>query len=68
MTKHYVLTKRFDRDLLPPGTDVYRAEIWDCGIAGDDSRTTGAEHISVSLKPDGSAPFFTIPVSLLKEI
>lgn len=50
------------------GTIVYECAKHDYGTASDDSRITGTEHISVSLKEDGDYPFFTHPVYLLKEI
>lgn len=40
----------------------------DYGLASDDTRITGVEHRSLSLKEDGDYPFFTHPVHLLKEI
>lgn len=52
---------RVDRSALPvvvgewlyPGRDHY-------GLASDDSRDTGIEHISVSCEMNGT-PYFTIP-------
>ena len=50
------------------GTIVYACAKHDYGCASDDTRITGVEHISLSLKEDGDYPFFTHPVYLLKEI
>ena len=38
------------------------------GSAGDDERSTGEEHLTVTLKSDGDYPFFTAPRSMLKEL
>lgn len=43
------------------GTAVYLLREWDYGLAGDDSRMTGVEHVSVTLDPDGGYPSFTVP-------
>jgi hypothetical protein len=43
------------------GTIVYGAKGYDYGLASDDSRATGLQHRSVTLKEDGDYPFFTIP-------
>jgi hypothetical protein len=50
------------------GTIAYKSAKHDYGLAGDDTRITGVEHISLSLKEDGDYPFFTHPLHLLKEI
>lgn len=50
------------------GRTVYACTGCDYGCASDDTRLTGVEHISVTLKEDGSYPFFTHPKHLLKEI
>ncbi|AWH15524.1 hypothetical protein [Pseudomonas phage 98PfluR60PP] len=50
------------------GKTVYKSTKHDYGCASDDTRITGVEHISLSLKPDGDYPFFTHPVHLLKEL
>jgi hypothetical protein len=47
---------------LPAGTLVYSYKYWDYGLAKDDTYLTGVEHISVTLKPDGTYPSFTIPI------
>lgn len=43
------------------GTTVYVCRGPDYGCARDDEKATGLEHISVTLKPDGDYPFFTMP-------
>lgn len=50
------------------GTTVYSIKGWDYGLASDDTRMTGVEHVSVTLKPDGDYPSFTIPRSHLEKI
>lgn len=52
----------------PVGTIVYPAKYFDYGCASDDSQITGIEHVSVTLKPDGEYPFFTIPKKDLEEV
>lgn len=49
-------------------TVVYGATRHDYGLARDDSRFTGVEHISVTLNSDGDYPFFTHPRHELIEI
>lgn len=43
------------------GSIVYSLRGHDYGLASDDTRMTGIEHVSVTLKPDGDYPSFTIP-------
>jgi hypothetical protein len=50
------------------GTIVYDAVGHDYGLASDDTRATGIEHISVTLNSDGSTPTFTIPVTDLAAV
>jgi hypothetical protein len=59
-----LLQPRFNH---PAGTIVYVA-YYDYGLAQDDTNYTGEEHISVTLKPDGGYPFFTVPLYYLKKI
>lgn len=54
--------------LVKAGTVVYDCKFYDYGCASDDSRSTGVEHISVTLDSEGDYPFFTIPKYKLKEI
>lgn len=51
---------------VKPGTKVYPATCYDYGCANDDERTTGKEHLSVTLDPNGGYPFFTVPVEDLE--
>lgn len=53
---------------LPIGTLVYERNSWDYGLASDDTRFTGVEHISVTLKSNGDYPGFTIPKQDLEEL
>jgi hypothetical protein len=50
------------------GTTVYACTQCDYGGARDDTRAHGHQFVSVSLKPDGTYPFFTHPLRDLKEI
>jgi hypothetical protein len=50
------------------GDIVFNSMMHDYGCSNDDTRYTGIEHISVTLKEDGSYPFFTIPIRDLQEI
>lgn len=52
----------------PAGTIVYSLRGWDYGLASDDTRHTGIEHVSVTLKPDGDYPSFTIQRNSLEKI
>ena len=54
---------RRDRFEYPAGTVVYRFHGADYGLAGEDRRATGVEHMSVTLSPSGDYPFFTVPVT-----
>jgi hypothetical protein len=62
----YKLTKdRFDH---AAGSTVYLCSGHDYGCARDDTNTTGVYHVSVTLKADGSYPFFTVPERDLQPI
>lgn len=50
----------------PVGTICYRATAYDYGLAGDDTRFSGHQHVSVTLRPDGGYPLFTIRVDHLE--
>lgn len=50
------------------GDTVYAARCADYGLANDDTRLTGMQHISVTLDPTGDYPYFTIPVAHLRNI
>lgn len=52
----------------PAGTIVFDCANYDYGVASDDTRMTGVEHVSVSEKADGGYPFFTIPKAALERI
>lgn len=67
--KRYRMLK--DSEIEPKairGMIVYDCKSWDYGCAHDDTRVTGIEHISVTLKADGDYPFFTVPVNAIEEI
>lgn len=49
------------------GEIVYACRGYDYGLANDDSRVTGIQHISVTLNADGDYPSFTVPVRDLEE-
>lgn len=65
-----VLHTRTIRDevMAKAGDTVYATTMHDYGLASDDTRITGMQHISVSLNPKGAHPFFTIPVAHLRNI
>lgn len=50
------------------GSVVYDCLGHDYGLASDDTRMTGIEHVSVTLKRSGGYPYFTIPRRDLKKI
>jgi hypothetical protein len=50
------------------GTIVYACAKHDYGLARDDTRMTGTPHISVTMRPDGDYPFFTVPKDSLEEV
>ena len=64
--KSYLLKKpRFN---YSAGCRVY--EYWGCtyGMTSDDERAAfGEAHIAVTESPSGELPFFTVPVSYLRE-
>lgn len=63
--KTYVLKQ--DRFEHKAGTTVYAAQVHDYGLARDDTNVSGEDHLSVTLKPDGGYPVFTVPVAHLKD-
>lgn len=65
MTTKYKLTE--DHGEHAKDTVVYSCRFSDYGCAGDDTRMTGIEHQSVTLKEDGDYPFFTVPVRILQK-
>lgn len=50
------------------GTLVYDICGWDYGLAKDDTRMTGVEHVSVTLNDNGEPPFFTVPRSDIEPV
>jgi hypothetical protein len=50
------------------GATVYECTQYDYGLASDDTRATGHQHISVTLNADGKGPSFTVRLSHLEEI
>ena len=61
---------RADRAAMQVEVDdiVYDSVKHDYGLASDDTRITGIEHVSVTFKEDGDYPFFTIPRADLQEV
>lgn len=45
----------------PVGTVCYRLRGFDYGVASDDTRMTGVQHVSMTLDPEGDYPSFTVP-------
>lgn len=70
LQKYIVLKTREIRGTVHAieGEIVHEVAKYDYGLANDDSRTTGIEHISVSKHGDGDYPYFTIPKKDLKAI
>lgn len=50
------------------GKFVYSLKYHDYGLASDDTRHTGIEHVSVTFDKTGDYPSFTIPKHFLKEV
>ena len=65
MIKKYKLKK--DRFEHSAGTVVYEQIKHDYGLSSDDTRHTGVQHITVTLKENGDYPGFTVPVHELGE-
>lgn len=63
MYAYELITERFGHGA---GTVCYESSTYDYGMAREDTYATGEDHISVSLRPDGCYPFFTVPLSQLK--
>jgi len=65
MTRTYrLLADRFD---YKAGSLAYDYAGYDYGCRYDDESETGIEHRTLTAKPDGSGPFFTIPVRDIQE-
>ena len=56
------------KGLAPEGTICFPFGGYDYGLASDDTRATGREHRSFTLKTFGGPPSFTHPVDDLEEI
>ena len=63
--KYILTTPRFD---YAAGITVYDCKMYDYGLANEDTRHTSVYHKSVTVDPTGNYPFFTAPVTSLKEI
>ena len=59
---------RRDGTTVPAGTMVYEFRYTDYGLANDDTRATGVEHVSVTLDAEGKWPSFTVPKSHLEPL
>lgn len=70
MKKYRVKSDRIERGetWAKAGDIVYDIRGYDYGLASDDTRYSGIQHISVTFKEDGDYPSFTIPVRQLEEI
>ena len=53
---------------VPADTVVYEFRYTDYGLANDDTRATGVEHVSVTLDAEGKWPSFTVPKSHLEPL
>lgn len=63
--KRYIV--KYDTQYHKKGDIVYKNAYPDYGLASEDSRYTGVEHMSVSRTEDGNYPYQTIPTSALQE-
>lgn len=63
--KRYIV--KYDTQYHKKGEIVYKNAFHDYGLASEDSRLTGVEHMSVSRKENGDYPYSTIPTSALQE-
>lgn len=68
MAKYRITEDGTNAGKHPAGTICYSLLGTDYGCASDDTRITGIEHVSMTLKPDGSYPFFTIQRKSLEPI
>lgn len=62
---HRLKSDRFEHKA---GTTVYRLKNHDYGVANADTRRTGVQHVSVTLKADGEYPGFTVPEHDLERV
>lgn len=51
-----------------PGKTIYACIEYDYGITNRDNRTRGVPHGCFTLKKDGDYPFFTMPMSDVRQI
>lgn len=69
MTEKYRMLRDATTDATAvAGSIVYGCAKYDYGLASDDTRMTGIQHVSVTFNPDGDYPFFTVPEHDLEEI
>ena len=68
--KYRVLRERILRGqtMAKAGDFVYDQAGYDYGLASDDTRMTGVQHTTVTLKEDGGYPGFTIPAADLEAV
>lgn len=66
MIKKFRLTQPYDGN--EAGAILYESAYYDYGLANDDTRSTGIEHISVTHDDKGGHPSFTCPEHLLELI
>lgn len=66
--KYELLSDSTIEPLATKGTIVYSCRMSDYGCASDDTRITGVEHVSMTLKEDGDYPFFTHPRHMMKRV
>ena len=59
MKSYQLKNERFEH---AAGTVVYDCMVHDYGLANDDTRFTGVQHKSVTLREDGGYPSFTVAV------
>lgn len=57
-----------DTTLAKAGSTVYRQTDYDYGLSADDTRYFNQLHVTVTLREDGRAPGFTVPMIDLEEI
>lgn len=66
--KYKVLNAENSSGEVTEGQIVYELMKHDYGLASDDTRFTGIQHISVTHDVNGDYPSFTIPVAHLEEV
>lgn len=67
VTKYRIKTSSIQPG-LQAGDIVYGLMYHDYGLASDDTRNTGVDHISVTLDTEGNYPSFTIPRHALEKV